>query len=47
MRYLGNKASIVCEIDNFLASCGLTGKGYVFFDAFCGTGSVAEYFKNK
>ena len=47
MRYLGNKASIVCEIDNFLSSCGLTGNGYTFFDAFCGTGSVAEHFKNK
>ena len=47
MRYIGNKTSIVHEIDNFLVNCGLSGNEYIFFDAFCGTGSVAEYFKSR
>lgn len=46
MRYLGNKESILTEISDLLSSKGLLRKGYTFFDAFCGTGSVAEYFKS-
>ena len=45
MRYLGNKDSILDEIKDLLASKKLLEKEYVFFDAFCGTGSVADYFK--
>ncbi len=45
MRYLGNKASILTEISKLLSDKGLLQKGYTFFDAFCGSGSVAEHFK--
>lgn len=45
MRYLGNKESILIEISGLLASKGLLQKGYTFFDAFCGSGSVADHFK--
>lgn len=45
MRYLGNKESILTEISGLLASKGLLQKGYTFFDAFCGSGSVADHFK--
>lgn len=47
MRFLGNKASIVTEIDKLLVECGLVNNTLKFFDAFCGTGSVADYFKDK
>ncbi|OJU16536.1 MAG: DNA adenine methylase [Clostridiales bacterium 43-6] len=46
MRYLGNKESILTEISNLLHSKGLLRTGYTFFDAFCGSGSVADYFKS-
>lgn len=45
MRYLGNKESILTEISELLDSKGLLQKGYTFFDAFCGSGSVADHFK--
>lgn len=47
MRYLGNKDSVLSDIHDLLNSNGLllfNGKK-TFFDAFCGTGSVADYFK--
>lgn len=47
MRYLGNKASIVKNIEELLAEKNILGEQYVFFDAFCGSGSVADYFKDK
>lgn len=46
MRYLGNKESILNEIRDLLESKGLLQKRFVFFDAFCGSGSVADYFKS-
>lgn len=46
MRYLGNKESILTEISNLLESQGLLKDGFIFFDAFCGSGSVADYFKS-
>lgn len=46
MRYLGNKESILTEISDLLESQGLLKDGYTFFDAFCGSGSVADYFKS-
>ena len=46
MRYLGNKESILDQIRSLMAEKGLIGHEYVFFDAFCGSGSVADYFKN-
>lgn len=46
MRYLGNKDSITGQIKNLLAEKGLLDKSYTFFDAFCGTGSVADSLKD-
>ena len=46
MRYLGNKDSIVDQIKNLLAEKNLLNENLVFFDAFCGTGAVADYFKD-
>lgn len=45
MRYLGNKESILTEIYDLLDSKGLIKQELIFFDAFCGTGSVADFFK--
>ena len=46
MRYLGNKESIRAEIEKLLDSKQLLRQGYSFFDAFCGSGSVADYLKS-
>lgn len=46
LRYLGNKDSIVEEINKLLKQKELLNKSLVFFDAFCGTGSVSDYIKN-
>lgn len=46
MRYLGNKESILTEISDLLKSKGLLQAGHSFFDAFCGSGSVSDYFKS-
>lgn len=46
MRYLGNKDSILNEISSLLESKKLLRRGLTFFDAFCGTGAVADYFKS-
>ena len=46
MRYLGNKESILPEIEALLRSKGLLEERHTFFDAFCGSGSVADYFKS-
>ena len=45
MRYLGNKESIVPEIYSLLSDKGLIDGKFSFFDAFCGSGSVADFFK--
>ena len=45
MRFLGNKTSIVPIIEQLLQKKGLIAEKLTFFDAFCGTGSVADYFK--
>lgn len=45
MRYLGNKESILDEIRSILESKNLLKSEYSFFDAFCGSGSVADFFK--
>ena len=47
MRYLGNKQSILPEIDTLLEEKKLNSKNYVFFDAFAGTGSVADHLKDN
>lgn len=45
MRYLGNKESILKDIEDLLNEKGLLDQDLTFFDAFCGTGTVADYFK--
>ena len=47
MRYLGNKDLILPEIKKLMEEKGLLSTNNVFFDAFCGTGSVANYFKSS
>ena len=47
IRYLGNKTSILCEIKNLLHEKKLLDKDMIFFDAFCGTGSVSNYLKRN
>ncbi|MBQ6908341.1 MAG: DNA adenine methylase, partial [Clostridia bacterium] len=42
---MGNKTSIVPIIEQLLQKKGLIAEKLTFFDAFCGTGSVADYFK--
>ena len=46
MRYLGNKESILDEIKDLLEQKQLLKKNYIFFDAFCGTGSVVDSLKS-
>jgi len=46
LRYLGNKDSILYEIEEIVKIKKLK-KGKVFFDAFSGTASVGNHFKNK
>ncbi len=45
MRFLGNKDSIVKDIEALLAEKQLLDQRLVFFDAFTGSGSVADHFK--
>ena len=47
MRYLGNKDSIVGQIESLLIEKDLYHEELTFFDAFCGSGAVADYFKGK
>ena len=47
MRYLGNKEQITSDILEVLRNKGLLNKGFTFFDAFCGTGSVSEALKDS
>ena len=47
LRYLGNKDSIVDRIENLLESKELINRNYVFFDAFCGTGTVSKKVSDK
>ena len=47
MRFIGNKEAIVQEIYELLKEKKLTNKNLTFFDAFAGTGSVADFMKDK
>lgn len=47
MRFIGNKELITKEIKNILNKKGLLNKNLKFFDAFCGTGSVANSLKDS
>ncbi|PKE62278.1 Dam family site-specific DNA-(adenine-N6)-methyltransferase [Macrococcoides caseolyticum] len=42
MRYIGNKENILNDIQNLLNQQELLGKQLIFFDAFCGTGTVSK-----
>ena len=45
MRFLGNKESIVSDIEALLDEKNLLNQQLMFFDAFTGSGSVADHFK--
>lgn len=47
MRYIGNKEKILKEIEEVIIENKLDKKCKVLCDAFSGTGTVGEYFKNK
>lgn len=47
MRYIGNKESMVEEIDSFIESRMESEESLTLFDAFCGTGAVSDRLKNK
>lgn len=47
MRYLGNKTSLIQQIVNLLERNSLLERRYVFFDAFCGTGTVANALRDN
>jgi len=47
MRFIGNKDSITHEILDLLESKGLTNKKLTLFDAFCGSGAVADALKGN
>ena len=47
MRFLGNKESITDRIRGLLNKQNLLGKKLVLFDAFCGSGSVADALKDS
>lgn len=46
MRYIGNKEKLLEDIYSLLESKGLLREKLTFFDAFSGTGSVADYLSN-
>ena len=45
MRYLGSKDKLLPAIQSLLYEKGLLNHSFRFFDAFCGTGSVANSLK--
>jgi adenine-specific DNA-methyltransferase len=47
MRFLGNKESIKLEISGLLKEKGLSHKNLIFFDAFCGSGSISDALKDS
>src|SRR3989344_4038165 len=47
MRFIGNKEPIVNEIKDLLKEEGLLNKKLKLFDAFCGTGAVADSLKDS
>lgn len=47
MRFIGNKESIVEEIESFIDGKIAPDDRLVLFDAFCGTGSVSDRLKNR
>ena len=47
MRYMGSKVKIVDQIDDLIKSLKIDKENYTFFDAFSGTATVGNHFKDK
>lgn len=47
MRYIGSKTKIVDQIYELIKELKIDKDNYTFFDAFSGTGTVGNYFKDK
>ena len=47
MRYIGSKGKIVDQIEDLIKSLKLDKENYTFFDAFSGTATVGNYFKDN
>ena len=47
MRYIGSKGKIVDQIESLISSLKLDKENYTFFDAFSGTATVGNYFKDR
>ena len=47
MRFIGNKESIVEQIDSFIDSRIASEDKLILFDAFCGTGAVSDRLKDR
>ena len=47
MRYVGSKTKIVDQIDKLIKNLKIDKENYTFFDAFSGTATVGDYFKEK
>lgn len=47
MRYIGNKGKIVEQIDDLIKLVKIDKENYTFFDAFSGTATVGNHFKDK
>ena len=47
MRYIGSKVKIVNQIEDLIIKLKINKNNYTFFDAFSGTATVGNYFKDK
>ena len=47
MRYIGNKTKIINEIDNLIKQIKIEKNNYTFFDAFSGTATVGNHYKQQ
>ena len=47
MRYIGSKVKIVDQIEQLINSLHINKENYTFFDAFSGTATVGNHFKDK
>ena len=47
MRYIGSKVKIVDQIDDLIKLLKIDKENYTFFDAFSGTATVGNHFKDK
>ena len=47
MRYIGNKSKILNQINDLIVKLNIDKENYTFFDAFSGTSTVGNFFKDK